>query len=165
MKQLFLLLSLVFYSLNIFSQDAFLSKWTGVWEGKLYIYSNGEIKDSIQSILTIAETNNPHEFTWKTVYKAPDKDIVKDYKMIAQDSIPNMYIMDENNGIELKAYRFGNKLYSVFAVQGSLLTSLYELKDNELIFEIISGKELDETENVTNYSVSFLQRAVFTKEE
>lgn len=163
MKKFISLIFLIIFSQYLFSQDTYLSQWIGYWEGDLYIYSKGEIKDTVPSILTITKTDNPDVFIWKTVYKAPDKDIVKDYKMIAQDSIPNMYILDEGDGIELEVYKFGNKLYSVFEVQGNLLTSLYELKDNKLIFEIISGTKIDETEGLTNYSVSFMQKVSYRR--
>lgn len=163
MKHLFPIIGLFFFSVCLQAQISFPEMCLGTWKGTMFIYSEGELKDSVASELIIDETEDPKVYTWKTVYHSPDKDIVKDYKFIIHDSIPNMYILDEGDGITLKEYRYGNKLFSVFEVQGNLLTSFYEFKDDELIFEIISGKTLDKTEGVTNYPVLFWQRAVYRR--
>jgi hypothetical protein len=56
-------------------------------------------------------------------------------------------------------------LYSNFETEGIFLTSSYELVDKRLIFEVTSGKKLNEAEEsgVTNFSVDFVQRVVFEK--
>jgi hypothetical protein len=73
------------------------------------------------------------------------------------------YVTDEGNGIELMDYYFNNKLYSVFETHGVMLTSSYELQGNQLIFEVSSGKKLDENKEVNNYSVLNLQRVIFKR--
>jgi hypothetical protein len=60
-------------------------------------------------------------------------------------------------------YYFIIKLYSVFDTLGVMLTSSYELKDNQLIFEVTSGKKIEENKEVINYSVLNLQRVIFKK--
>ena len=58
----------------------------------------------------------------------------------------------------------GDRLLSTFEVKGILLTANYELRGNELIFEVTSGKKDSETGGgVTNYSVNALQRVVLKK--
>ena len=70
-----------------------------------------------------------------------------------------MYQIDEGDGIVLHEYQFENKLFGTFEVQGNVLNSVYELNDNELTFEIISGKQIESDDEVKNYTVDFLQRS------
>ena len=52
----------------------------------------------------------------------------------------------------------------MFETQGIFLTSSYELIGDQLIFEVSSGKKLEEENKaVTNYSVTSLQRVIFKK--
>ncbi len=44
-----------------------------------------------------------------------------------------------------------------------MLTSSYELHGDELIFEVTSGKKIEDRKEVTNYSVLSLQRVVFRR--
>jgi hypothetical protein len=44
-----------------------------------------------------------------------------------------------------------------------MLTSSYELKDNQLIVEVISGKKSEGNNEVVNYSVINLQKVVFNR--
>ncbi len=61
-------------------------------------------------------------------------------------------------------YLFNNKLYSIFETQGVFLTSSYELRDKDLIFEVTSGKKTSTTDQqINNYSVDNLQRVIFKK--
>ena len=42
-----------------------------------------------------------------------------------------------------------------------MLTSSYELQGDQLIFEVTSGRKIEDKNEVTNYSVLNLQRVVF----
>ena len=88
---------------------------------------------------------------------------VKDYKLVLKDAVTQTYATDEGNGIELMDYYFNNKLYSIFETHGVMLTSSYELQGNQLIFEVSSGKKIDENKEVNNYSVLNLQRVIFKR--
>jgi hypothetical protein len=44
-----------------------------------------------------------------------------------------------------------------------MLTSSYELQGDDLIFEVTSGKKIEDRKEVTNYSVLGLQRVVFKR--
>ena len=93
--------------------------------------------------------------------------MTKDYKLVLKDEQTGTYVTDEGNGIELSDYLFGNKLYSVFETQGILLTSSYELRADELIFEVTSGKKLEEGtgSGVGLFSVLNVQRVILRKKE
>jgi hypothetical protein len=90
--------------------------------------------------------------------------VTKDYIPRLKDVAQNRYMTDEGGGVELQDYLFRNKLYCVFETGGVLLTSTYELKENELIFEVMAGKKIvDEKNEIINYSVDNLQRVVFKR--
>ncbi len=123
------------------SQTSFTDGCLGVWKGTMYIYNRGNLKDSVEVRLTVAKTDKPDSWTWKTEYLSVKMPMVKDYVLRLKDASKNTYITDEGNGIELNDYLFGNKLYCVFETSNIILTSTYELRGKELIFEVTSGKK------------------------
>ncbi len=147
-----------------YAQTTFVDGCLGVWKGTMYIYSRGNLRDSVSVRLTVAKTDKPDAWVWKTEYLSPKMPMVKDYVLRLRDASKNTYITDEGGGIELNDYLFNNKLYCVFETSNILLTSTYELRGNELIFEVTSGKKSEpSTKEVINYPVDNLQRVVFRK--
>lgn len=146
------------------AQKDFAERCSGTWKGTMQIYAHGQLKDSVRVQLTVASRPD-NSWTWKTEYLSDKRPMVKDYILRLSDSTKQVYITDEGDGIQLYDYRFGNKLYSVFETEGILLTSSYELREKELIFEVSSGKKQPAAgKEVINYSVDFLQRVVFYRD-
>ncbi|MBY0435514.1 MAG: hypothetical protein K2U26_15540 [Cyclobacteriaceae bacterium] len=147
-----------------FSQQSFGDRCLGMWEGMMHIYNKGSLKDSVKIKFTVAKIQGTDSRTWKTEYLSPTRPMVKDYVLRVVDKEKSSYVTDEGGGLELNDYLFGNKLYNIFEVQGITLTSTYELVGNNLIFEVTSGKELlEKAQDVTNFSVDNLQRAVMRR--
>lgn len=163
---IFLLAITIASTLSLNAQTAFPDKCLGIWGGTMYLQKDGAITDSVRIKFTVAKTDSPDVWTWKTEYLSPTRPMVKDYTIKLIDKEKQHYVTDENNGIVLSDYRFGDKLYSIFETAGILLTASYELIGEQLIFEVTSGKKLaaDSTQ-VTNYSVNHLQRVVLSKIE
>jgi len=144
--------------------QSFPEKCSGVWTGSMQIFQRGEWRDSVEVRLTISKTSVPNEWIWRTEYLSKNLPMTKDYLLRIKDEEKHSYIMDEKNGIELNAYLFNNKLFSVFETQEILLTSTYELTQENLIFEVTSGKKTGQRDDsVINYSVDNLQRVMFKK--
>jgi hypothetical protein len=157
-------LFLVSYINVLEAQITFGDKCLGNWEGTMYLYGKGQLRDSVPVQLTVQKTSDPNTWTWKTSYLSTTQPMVKDYKLVLKDAATNSYVTDEGDGIILKDYLFNNKLYNVFETQGIFLTASYELIGDQLIFEVSSGKKLEEDNKaVTNYSVTSLQRVIFRK--
>jgi len=162
-KNILLLLFILFIMLEAHAQS-FPDQCVGTWHGTMQIFSRGTLKDSVKIVLTIGRTNQPHEWSWKTEYLSEKFPMTKDYVLRLKDADKNIYVTDEKNGIELMDYLFNNKLYSIFETQEIFLTSSYELRGNELIFEVTSGKKIGTADQpVINYSVDNLQRVVLRK--
>lgn len=141
----------------------FPEKCLGVWEGTMMIYRYDTLLDSVKVRFTAAKTDVDSIYTWKTEYLSPTRPMVKDYKLVVDDLSKGRYILDEGNNVKLIEYNVGNRLYSLFKVQDIYLTSSTELINNQLIFEVTSGKEFNEEEGVTNYSFTNVQRVIMQK--
>jgi hypothetical protein len=164
MKNLILII-LFLISMNTVHAQAFPDRCLGTWKGTMHIFSRGSLKDSVKVILTIAKGSKPNEWIWKTEYLSEKLPMTKDYIVRLKDSEKNIYVTDEQNGIELIDYLFENKLYSNFETEGLFLTSSYELRGRELIFEVTSGNKISTlAQSVLNFSIDHLQRVVFKKD-
>ena len=162
---LLIIISILFLSNISFSQIYFPDRCKGNWEGMMYIYQKGVLKDSV-GILFSVTPEEKNDWNWKTEYLSNKFPLIKNYTLKLEDTTSNRYVVDEGGGILLYDYLYDNKLYAVFETHDILLTSTYELKnDNELIFEVTSGKKLSgkTTDEVLNYSVESLQRVVLRK--
>lgn len=167
-KKLIFTSSYIFLSstcMNLYAQESFAAKCEGKWKGTMYMYGKGQIRDSVPVELFVQKTSLPHTWVWKTNYLSNKNPMEKNYKLELKDTASQTYLIDEGDGIELWSYYFNNKLYSVFETHDIMLTSSYELQGNELIFEVTSGKKIEDRKEVTNYSVLSLQRVVFKREK
>lgn len=145
------------------AQERFVDKCLGKWEGMMYLYGKGKLRDSVLVQLVVEKTTKPNTWTWKTIYLSKTHPMEKDYKLVLKNEADQLYITDEGGGIELTNYGFENKLYSTFETHDVMLTSSYEIKDSQLIFEVTSGKKIAGNNEVVNYSVLNLQRVVYKK--
>ena len=161
--------AMLFFCLLLFTgfteaQSLFPDKCIGRWEGMMHIAKNGVVRDSVAVLLTVAIHRDAGAWSWKMEYLSEKMPATKDYVLRLKDAGKNWYITDEGDGIELNDYVFGNKMYCVFETEGFLLTSSYELRADELIFEVSSGKKMaGKSNSLTNFSVDNLQRVVFKR--
>lgn len=147
--------------------QSFPEKCEGVWKGTMYIWSRGAVVDSVDVKLTIIKHSElSNRWIWRTEYLSESMPVIKDYQLVERDSLRGLYGTDEGDGIELKNYLFGNKLYSAFDVDGIMLTSSYELIGVNLIFEVTSGYKIKgKKKEVDSFSFEVLQRVVFSRIE
>lgn len=163
MKKIISLL-LTFVWLNTYAQQIKISD--GKWKGTLIIWKENKIMDSVPTELTIKTIIKDSIWQWKTEYISATMPVTKDYSLRVVDKQKGIYITDEGDGIELMNYTFGNKLYSNFETSGILLTSSYVWIGNDIIFEIASGKKIDNINSnaeVLNFTVRNLQKVVYKK--
>ena len=163
LNSIFLFLFMSFFTSSVCAQERFGDKCIGKWEGTMYIYGKGQIRDSVPVELTVQKTSLPLTWVWKTNYLSNKNPIEKNYKLVLKDTASQTYLIDEGEGVELWSYYFINKLYSVFETHDVMLTSSYELQGDDLIFEVTSGKKIEDRKEVNNYSVLGLQRVVFKR--
>jgi len=142
---------------------SFPEKSLGVWEGVMKMYTLGTLRNSVKVRFTAAKTGTIGSYIWKTEYLSAKKTMVKDYKLVVDDISKGHYVLDEGDGVKLRVYNVENKIYSLFKVDDIYLTSSTELVGDQLIFEVTSGKEIDEIQGIKNYAFTYVQRVVMHK--
>ena len=144
------------FSTQLQAQQSFPEQCIGVWEGTMYIYGGGQLRDSVRVQHTVKPIDKT-SWTWKTDYLSEKLPMTKDYILRQQE--PSIYVVDEGQNITIPMRQAGSQLYGVFEVQGILLTSSYELKNGQLIFEVISGKKnSDANAQVGTYLINAVQK-------
>lgn len=119
--------------------DSFPIAWIGEWTGELLIYSGAGEQQRTQMNLNIQPIDTSDNYTWAITYgEGTDQ---RPYELITVDAQNGHYQVDEKNSIVLDLYHFAGKLCSRFEVMGNLLLITYEKVGNEIIFEVLSGKE------------------------
>jgi len=159
------LMPIVLYAQENANIYIFPERCLGTWEGTMYIYKFNTVVDSVKVKFTAARTDTEGTYTWKTEYLSPTRPMVKDYKLVVDNLNEGKYILDEGDGVELIEYNVDNKLYSLFEVQDIYLTSTTELVGDKLIFEVTSGKRVEEKKGITNYSYTNVQRVILSRIE
>ena len=160
------ILSVLAITLILFnSSNAQLPKqWLGNWNGTMYIFNYGKPVDSVLVSFIVKPAIQDSSYTWRMEYHSAKTPMVKDYVLRTRDAAHGLFMTDEGDGIELTSYLVGNKIYSLFEVQNTMLSACYELRGNELIFEVTSGKKEPATGGgVSTFSVKNVQRVVFKK--
>ncbi len=160
MRCLLISISLLLFT-QLRAQKKFPEQCIGVWEGTMYIYSGGLLRDSVRVQHTVKPIDKT-SWIWKTDYRSEKLPMTKDY--ILRQLEPSVYVVDEGQNVIIPMRQAGNKLFSVFEVQGILLTSSYELMNGQLMFEVTSGKKNSaEDAQVGTYLINSVQRVVFRK--
>jgi hypothetical protein len=121
------------------AQDSFPMAWIGEWTGELIIYNGAGEQQRTQMNLNILPIDTSDNYTWEIIYGGGADQ--RPYELVAVDAKKGHYQVDEKNSIVLDLYHFAGKLYSRFEVMGNLLLVTYEKLGDEIIFEVVTGKE------------------------
>ena len=148
----------------IFPQDYF-----GIYKGDLHI-TNSSGEQTIQMEFHLLATDSVGNYKYVLVYIADGNRQERHYNLL--DKGDGRYVVDENNGILLDATLVANKLYSMFEVQGNILTTTETFYEDKMLFETTfsSRKQKKETGpeggvNVITYPVTTVQQAELFKVE
>lgn len=118
-------------------------------------------------------TDSIGKYEYKLVYVMMGKPEERKYTLIEKDASKGEYIVDENNGILLDAKLIDNTLFSMFEVQGNILTTTERFYKDSMDFEITfankaqqtkSGTEGVDATEVISYPISVLQKAHLIKQ-
>ena len=142
------------------SRGLFFDQCLGVWEGKMYIHGGGKLRDSVDIRFTCAPTDTLGRYVWRMDYLSEQRPMVKDYRLVVKDAERGLYIMDEGNGVELMEFVVGNKMYSNFKMGPTILTSSMERLGESLVFEVTSGTERADGQDLISFTVDYVQRVI-----
>jgi hypothetical protein len=159
---------------NVISIEKFPEDWLGKYEGKLEIYRPGSTKNSFPAdvTLTIATTPDSTRWEWTTIYTSEGRaPIEKKYFLIQPDTLPaDQFLLDEDNGIFINEYLFGNTFSSAYTVNDQFFTVTINKKSDNIVQEltVFSGTpnetvEIEEGIEVGKIEVQTVQKIQFKK--
>ena len=118
----------------------FPDAWLGNWQGTLEIIKGSGLVQSLPMKMSIKPTDKPGEYHWLTTF-GDKTETAKPYLLKTLDATNGLYVIDEQNSIIIESYLFDNKLVSWYVVQGSLILASFEKRGDQIVFEILAGKE------------------------
>ncbi|MDG1298187.1 MAG: hypothetical protein P8P48_13665 [Saprospiraceae bacterium] len=146
MKNLPLIL-FFFASFNSQAQNSFLfpNDCLGRYSGTMYIeYIGKGIVDSAHVELEFSKTDKDFEWNYfNTIENERYGKIEKRYTLIQDESKKGLFILDENNGIQIEHTNIGRNLYSTFEVQGNLIFYNLECIDNQTLYYKILTSDMN----------------------
>lgn len=157
---------------------AFPASWEGNWVGKLNIYGEKGIRQSVDMQLEIhkIDTSLTGRYTFGLIYGSRDKDW-RPYELVPVSPEKGLWKVDEKNSIVMESYLLGPKLLCWFVVQNSRILCTYEkTSDQTMVFEVFAGteapvsttgntkQESEEIPEVKTYPFGGFQRAVLIKQ-
>jgi hypothetical protein len=181
---LFLSFSLLFANCSPTSQNLkntptspkFPEDWLGKYQGNLDLFSAEQGKRmELPLTIVISETDTLNRWHWYSKALYNGKEIIKDYHLFRNDSMPkNHFIMDENNGILLDRILIDDAFYDYFEVGNLGLYGITRKVGDDIHFEIASfslssrtystypgeGTDLD---TVTSYKVINTQKVLLKR--
>lgn len=153
-------------------ESNFPNDFFGKYKGKLNITTaNGSQEIDMEFHLLSSDTLGKYQYI--IIYKSDKINQERKYTLLEKDKPKGQYVVDENNGILLNTTFANNALYSIFEVQGGLLTTTEHFYKDYMDFEIMyslkekvekSGNTDKETPEVLSYSVISVQKAKLYKE-
>lgn len=140
MKKILILLFAVFCISKLKTQSNFPYSWLGTYEGNMFIEDIDGIKDTIPVEFDFIPAKLKNHWIYRMTYKSNKWGrIIKDYELFWDDSLksPNLFILDEKDGIYIQELFMNGKFYSQFEVDGGHFTSVLERRGKKnLYFEI-----------------------------
>ena len=139
MKKQLVTLFLLLFSLGN-AQSNFPYSWLGTYEGNMYIEDLSGIKDTVAIQFDLLPVKLKNHWIYRMTYNSKKwGKSLKDYELFWDDSLisPNVFLLNEKDGIYLQEFFLNGKFYSHFEVDGNHFTSTLERKGKKnLYFEI-----------------------------
>jgi hypothetical protein len=146
MKKLPLILFFL-VSFNLQAQNSFLfpNDCLGRYSGTMYIeYMGKGIVDSAHVELEFSKTDKDFEWNYfNTIENERYGKVEKKYTLIKDEAKKGLFILDENNGIQIEHTNIGRNLYSTFEVQGNLIFYSLECIDNQTLYYKILTSDMN----------------------
>jgi len=175
MKLLFLFSLICLSNISIAQEHndkIFPDSYFGKYKGDLMISSdNGQQKVPME--FHLLETDSVGKYDYIIVYGEDENKQTRSYILVEKNASTGNYILDENNGILLEAKVFNDKMFFLFEVSGSLITTYISFGDDQITFEVVaaqsennllSGGISEDIPDVISYSANVVQRAFLFKE-
>lgn len=150
--------------------------WLGTWTGEMTNLGRSSPSAPISASLVIERTGDG-AYAFRTVYNNDEERGLRDYKLVPVKGTSSDFVLDEQNGITLRARLVGGVLVAPFAVGDQRLVSQYRLTDagvlvhevlfwsgNDVVTSTGSGPTGENGNPVDSYQLGGIQRTTFTKQ-
>ena len=173
LTSLFIIILIFFQSIGQENKTSnFPDSYFGIYTGDLIIHSDKGVKNYPMEFHLLS-TDSLGIYNYMIVYGKDENRQERKYTLKQKSNEPGKYILDENNGILLDCKVVNNKMYFLFEVMDSLLTTFVTFYDDHLVFEIvmtntqnkvISGGQEKDIPEVISYPIAVIQKAVLNKQ-
>lgn len=152
--------------------DAFPQSFIGHWKGHLNWQRGGAAAQTFQMQLIIQPITDT-TYSWQIIYGEQAQDN-RPYILKPVKPAVGHWQVDEQNGIILDSYVFGNSLTGAFTVQGNTIVDKYSVRGDSMDVEFISiqldkknrtGAGTEESPLVDSYRIGSLQWGTLTKQK
>jgi hypothetical protein len=170
MKRFAILLffSLMFSAVHSQRKINFPEDVLGTYYGYLMIdMPSGRLE--IPTEFSLKKTDTIDRYHYTLIYAGKPRN----YTLVVKDKEKGICEVDENNGIVLPSRFSDNILYSFFEVNGNLLSSRFEFRKKEMVFEILSssmknktttGGTSEQIPEVFGFPITTIQKGVLVKQ-
>lgn len=154
---------------TLFAQK-FPDSFLGTWKGPLNIYKGDSVVRTVTAMLEVYPADSGR-WDWIITYGDSGEDR-RHYMLLPIDTAKGHWAIDENNGIVIDMFVTGNKVTSLFSVEGSMIQISYWIDGEDMMMELFvhpekelstSGKGTEESPTVkvwkfTGYQLARLKR-------
>ncbi len=142
-------IGLLIWALPIFAQkttaEECIAPWLGHWKGNLIWQIGPDSSQTVEMHLVIAPLDSLGQYSWNLVYGADQADN-RGYTLKPVDLESGHWVVDENNGILIDQYLFGNTFSSAFEVMGTRIVDAFEVNGDQMNVRFFSfGNEAART--------------------
>lgn len=144
--------------------QSFPNAYVGHWSGDLVIYKGAKVAQTVKFGLDVTPADSGR-YDWIITYGDSGQDR-RPYLLVPIDTAHGHWAVDEQNGIVIDMFATGNKITSLFSVEGSVIQISYWLEGEEMVMELfaypekensVSGKGTDESPTVKVWKFSGYQ--------
>ena len=169
------LMFFLFFQFSVSGQNfegTFPDDFFGIYTGTLAI-SSERGNQEVMMEFHLLPTEIEGKYTYTLVYGEGESKQVREYHLLEKNKEKGTYVVDENNGIVLDDKVIGNRMYALFEVNETLLTTFITFETDHLVFEIVATPKAkkrvthanDEAKTeVISYPITTVQRAVLQKQ-
>jgi hypothetical protein len=172
MKKL-LLIAFLLVNISLFAQNI-PGDWLGSWYGILEIKNPKGTTYSLNMELHLQKTDTANNWSYTIVYDDGKQRDERRYNLAKSDSLPGLFIINENNGIILNEVQIGNRMFQRFEVMDNVIYGITTYEKGKITWELISdnqkfsmrsGNGDEDIPYVTTFLPTNYQRAVLTKKK
>lgn len=138
MKNLFVSALLILFSCITHAQK-FPDAYVGHWKGDLNIYKADKVVQTVTFALDVTPADSGR-YDWIITYGDSAQDR-RPYLLIPIDTAKGHWAIDEQNGIVIDMWVTGNKITSLFSVEGSMIQISYWRDGEDLMMELFAYPE------------------------